>query len=375
MMASSLFALFEQTEISARLKQVAEKISAGERISIDDGELLFREGSLPFLSVLADHVRRRINGNQVFFNRNIHLEPTNICVNHCAFCSYRRRKGEEGCWELSIGELVEMAESHRLSGITEIHIVGGVHPDRDVHFYVELLREIQRILPSVQIKAFTAVEIDAMCRFASMDIKEGLSLLKGAGLVSLPGGGAEIFDETLRTKICPDKTDSKGWLNIHRIAHQLGIPTNSTMLYGLLEDYAQRIDHLDRLRALQDETGGFNAFIPLKFKHYNNRFSHVEECTTIEDLKNYAVSRIFLDNIPHIKAYWPMIGKKVAQISLAFGVDDLDGTIDDTTKIYSMAGSEEQSPVATTGQLEQMILGAGFVPVERDTLYNVIRSA
>jgi aminodeoxyfutalosine synthase len=374
-MASSIFSLFEQTGISAGLMKVAEKVSAGERISTDDGVLLFRDGSLPFLAVLANHVRERINGNKVFFNRNIHLEPTNICVNHCAFCSYRRRKGEEGCWELSIGELVEMAESHRLSGITEIHIVGGVHPDRDVHFYAELLREIQRILPAVQIKAFTAVEIDAMCRFARVEVKDGLMLLKEAGLVSMPGGGAEIFDEALREKICPDKTDSKGWLEIHRTAHQLGIPTNSTMLYGLLEDYSQRIDHLNRLRTLQDETGGFNAFIPLKFKHYNNRFSHVEESTTIEDLKNYAVSRIFLDNIPHLKAYWPMIGKKVAQLSLAFGVDDLDGTIDDTTKIYSMAGSEEQSPVATTGQLEEMIIGAGFIPVERDTLYNVIRSA
>ena len=268
-----------------------------------------------------------------------------------------------------------MAESHALSGITEIHIVGGVHPDRDVYFYTELLAAIKKILPQVQIKAFTAVEIDAMCRFASIDIKTGLTLLKEAGLVSLPGGGAEIFDETLRAKICPDKTGSEGWLNIHRTAHQLGIPTNSTMLYGLLEDYSHRIDHLNRLRTLQDETGGFNAFIPLKFRHYNNRFSYVEESTAVEDLKNFAVSRIFLDNIPHLKAYWPMIGKKVAQLSLAFGVDDLDGTIDDTTKIYSMAGSEEQTPTASTGELADMIRGAGFIPVERDTLYNVIRSA
>jgi aminodeoxyfutalosine synthase len=206
-----------------------------------------------------------------------------------------------------------------------------------------------------------------------MDIKEGLSLLKDAGLESLPGGGAEIFDEGLRTKICPDKTGSAAWLNIHHTAHQLGIPTNSTMLYGLLEDYTHRIDHLNRLRTLQDETGGFNAFIPLKFKHYNNRFSHIEETTTVEDLKNYAVSRIFLDNIPHLKAYWPMIGKQVAQLSLAFGVDDLDGTIDDTTRIYSMAGSEEQSPTASTEQLAEMIRGAGLIPVERDTLYNVIK--
>lgn len=373
-MSSSILSLFESSGLSPELIRIAEKVTSGERISTDEGVLLYQEGSLSYLAVLADGVRNRINGKQVFFNRNIHLEPTNICVNHCAFCSYRRRKGEEGCWEFGIDELVKLAESHALSGITEIHIVGGVHPDRDVHFYADLLREIHLIIPDVQLKAFTAVEIDAMCRFASVDIKTGLTLLKDAGLVSLPGGGAEIFDEELRAKICPDKTGSEDWLNIHRIAHHLGIPTNSTMLYGLLEDYTHRIDHLSRLRNLQDETGGFNAFIPLKFRHDNNRFSHIGETTAVEDLKNYAVSRIFLDNIPHLKAYWPMIGKKVAQLSLAFGVDDLDGTIDDTTKIYSMAGSEEQSPVASTGQLIEMITGAGLIPVERDTLYNVIRS-
>jgi aminodeoxyfutalosine synthase len=374
-MSSSLFSFFKQSGLSSGLLSIADKVASAERITSEEGILLFREGSLPFLAVLAEHVRHRINGRQVFFNRNIHLEPTNICENHCAFCSYRRKKGEEGCWEFGIDELVKMAESHALSGITEIHIVGGVHPDRDVYFYTDLLVAIKKILPQVQIKAFTAVEIDAMCRFASIDIKTGMTLLKEAGLVSLPGGGAEIFDETLRAKICPDKTGSDGWLNIHRTAHQLGIPTNSTMLYGLLEDYSHRIDHLNRLRTLQDETGGFNAFIPLKFRHYNNRFSYVEETTTIEDLKNFAVSRIFLDNIPHLKAYWPMIGKKVAQLSLAFGVDDLDGTIDDTTRIYSMAGSEEQTPTASTGELVEMIQGAGFVAVERDTLYNVIGSA
>ncbi len=374
-MASTIFSLFEQSGISTEMIRMAEKVTSGERISVEEGILLYREGSLPYLAVLAEHVRHKINGKQVFFNRNIHLEPTNICINHCAFCSYRRKKGEEGCWEFGIDELVKMAADRQLSGITEIHIVGGVHPDRDVHFYTDLLTEIKKILPKVQIKAFTAVEIDAMCRFASVTIKEGLGLLKNAGLVSMPGGGAEIFDEELRAKICPDKTGSAAWLDIHRTAHQLGIATNSTMLYGLLEDYTHRIDHLNRLRTLQDETGGFNAFIPLKFKHYNNRFSHIEESTTVEDLKNYAVSRIFLDNIPHLKAYWPMIGKQVAQLSLAFGVDDLDGTIDDTTRIYSMAGSEEQSPTASTEQLAEMILGAGLVPVERDTLYNVIRRA
>ena len=373
-MSSTIVSYLSQSGLSPQLAAIAEKIEAGERISTGDGILLYQEGPMPFLAVLADHVRRRINGNQVFFNRNIHLEPTNICVNHCAFCSYRRRKGEEGCWELGIGELVKLAEDHALSGITEIHIVGGVHPDRNLYFYADLLREIRKIVPDVQIKAFTAVEIDAMCQFASIGVEEGLRILKEAGLVSLPGGGAEIFDEGLRAKICPDKTGSEGWLAIHRTAHSLGIPTNSTMLYGLLENYTHRIDHLNRLRTLQDETGGFNAFIPLKFNHYNNRFSYVEETTTIEDLKNYAVSRIFLDNVPHLKAYWPMIGKKVAQLSLAFGVDDLDGTIDDTTRIYSMAGSEEQSPAATTAELVEMIRNAGLTPVERDTLYNVIKN-
>jgi aminodeoxyfutalosine synthase len=212
-----------------------------------------------------------------------------------------------------------------------------------------------------------------MCRPAGLTIESGLKLLKDAGLDSMPGGGAEIFDEQIRKKICPDKTGSDEWLRIHRIAHELSIPTNATILYGLLESYEHRIDHMERLRKLQDETKGFNTFIPLKFRHYNNSFSHIKETTTIEDLRNYAVSRIFLDNIPHLKAYWPMIGKQVAQLSLAFGVDDLDGTIDDSTKIYSMAGSNEQNPSASTDELIAMIKGAGKTPAERDTLYNIIR--
>ncbi len=355
------------------MMEIAEKVLSGIRINPEEGVKLYEKGSIPFLSLLADALRQKTNGKQVFFNRNIHIEPTNICINHCAFCSYRRRKEQEGSWELCIDEMVKKAKAYRGTDLTEIHIVGGVHPDRDVYYYAGLIREIKKVLPHVQIKAFTAVEIDAMCSFAAVGVKEGLSLLKQAGLISMPGGGAEIFDETLRAKICPDKTNSENWLQIHKTAHQLGIQTNSTMLYGLLENYYHRIDHMNRLRTLQDETGGFNAFIPLKFRHYNNAFSHIPETTTIEDLKNYAVSRIFLDNIPHIKAYWPMIGKQVAQLSLAFGVDDLDGTIDDTTKIYSMAGSEEQSPSASTEELITLIKGAGLEPVERDTLYNIIR--
>lgn len=353
--------------------RVAEKVLSTGRISVPDGNLLFHDGTLPFLSLLAEAVSQRISGSHVFFNRNFHIEPTNICVNHCAFCSYRRRKGEEGCWEFSTADIIAKVEAYKNSGATEVHIVGGVHPDRDVHFYADMIRAIKMTFPAIHIKAFTAVEIDAMCRQAGLTIENGLRLLKEAGLGSMPGGGAEIFDKQIRQKICPDKTDSAEWLRIHKIAHELSIPTNATMLYGLLENYEHRVDHLDRLRTLQDETNGFNAFIPLKFRHYNNSFSHISETTTVEDLRNYAVSRIFLDNIPHLKAYWPMIGKQVAQLSLAFGVDDLDGTIDDSTRIYSMAGSDEQNPSASTDELIAMIKGAGKIPAERDTVYNIIR--
>jgi len=372
-MDNSVLSLLHLTGIAPPLLHVAEKVLSNERISAEEGNLLYIEGKLPFLSLLADAVSQRGSKNHVFFNRNFHIEPTNICVNHCAFCSYRRRKSEEGCWEFSIEEVIEKVASYKNSGATEVHIVGGVHPDRDVHFYADMISAIKECMPTIHIKAFTAVEIDAMCRKAGLTIESGLKLLKEAGLGSMPGGGAEIFDEKIRQKICPDKTGSAEWLHIHRIAHELSIPTNATMLYGLLESFEHRIDHMERLRTLQDETSGFNAFIPLKFRHYNNSFSHIKESTTIEDLRNYAVSRIFLDNIPHLKAYWPMIGKQVAQLSLAFGVDDLDGTIDDTTRIYSMAGSDEQNPSASTDELIAMIKGAGKIPAERDTLYNIIR--
>jgi aminodeoxyfutalosine synthase len=372
-MGNSVLSLLKLTETAPHLLRVAEKVLSNDRISAEDGVLLYKEGTLPFLSLLAEAVSQKVNNNQVYFNRNFHIEPTNICVNHCAFCSYRRRKGEVGCWDLGIDEIRQKIATYKNSGATEIHIVGGVHPDHDVHFYAEMISAVRACAPEIHIKAFTAVEIDAMCRKGGLTIESGLKLLKDTGLGSMPGGGAEIFDEQIRQKICPDKTSSAEWLRIHKTAHLLSIPTNATMLYGLIENYAHRIDHMERLRTLQDETKGFNAFIPLKFRHYNNSFSHIKEGTTVEDLKNYAVSRIFLDNIPHLKAYWPMIGKQVAQISLAFGVDDLDGTIDDSTKIYSMAGSDEQNPSASTDELVTMIKGAGKIPAERDTVYNIIR--
>ena len=357
--------------LDSNLKKITGKVLSSERITPGDAVELFLTGHLGLLAVLADIVKQRNTGNRVFFNHNFHIEPTNICINHCKFCSYRRHKGEEGAWECSIDEIVKKVSEHAASGANEVHFVGGVSPGRDIYYYSDMIRAVKQKEPQLHIKAFTAVEIDYMCKIAGVSIKEGLKELKDAGLESMPGGGAEIFDETLRAKICPDKTSSEKWLEIHAAAHSMGIPTNATMLYGLIEDYNHRADHLDRLRNLQDQTNGFNAFIPLKFRNGNNAFSDIRETTLIEDLKNYAVSRIFLDNIPHLKAYWPMIGKQAARLALEFGVDDLDGTIDNSTRIYTMAGSDE-NPSASREELVQMIREMNRIPVERDSVYNVL---
>lgn len=365
--------LINSLNLPAELKKISEKVLNGERISTSDASELYESSNLALLGLLACNAKKRSSGEFVFFNRNFHIEPTNICINHCKFCSYRRKEGQKGAWECSIEEIVADVVKYSQSGATEVHIVGGVHPNRDIGFYTDLVASIKKSVPHIHIKAFTAVEIDQMCKMANITVEEGLLRLKAAGLESMPGGGAEIFDELLRAEICPDKTSSSEWLRIHSLAHSMNIPTNATMLYGLLENYSHRIDHLERLRLLQDQTKGFNAFIPLKFRHENNQYSKIKETTLIEDLKNYAVSRIFLDNIPHLKAYWPMIGKQAAQLSLSFGVDDLDGTIDDTTKIYSMAGGVE-SPSAGKDELISMIKHVKLVPAERDTLYNIIET-
>lgn len=365
------FNIIQSLTLSKSLKSIAEKVFDAKEISIADAIELYNCQNLALLGVLADFTKKRLSGDYVFFNRNFHLEPTNICVNHCKFCSYRRHTGQKDAWECSIEDMISDVEKFTKKGATEVHIVGGVHPDRDINFYVELLNSIKKTAPKLHIKAFTAVEIDQMCQMGNVSIEEGLRKLKAAGLESMPGGGAEIFDEKIRAEICPDKTGSEEWLRIHSVAHSMGIPTNATILYGLLEGYEHRVDHLDRLREMQKKTNGFNAFIPLKFKRENNRYSKVQESTLIEDLRNYAVSRIFLNNIPHLKAYWPMIGKQAAQLSLSFGVDDLDGTIDDSTKIYSMAGGEEK-PSASRTELIKMIKELKLVPVERDSVYNIM---
>jgi aminodeoxyfutalosine synthase len=366
--------LLNYLSVPAELTGTAEKIETGARISTDEALVLYRSNYLSLLGLLAVAAKKRISGDLVFFNKNFHIEPTNICINHCKFCSYRRNPGQEEAWEFTIDEMVETVKANEAKAFTEVHLVGGVHPERDVWFYAGLLKAVKQEAPHLHIKAFTAVEVDQMCKMAGVSIEEGLKILVDAGLGSIPGGGAEIFDETLRAEICPDKSSSSRWLQIHATAHNLGIPTNATMLYGLKETYIHRIDHLNRLRELQDTTGGFNAFIPLKFRKANNLYSNRQETTVVEDLKNYAVSRIFLDNIPHIKAYWPMIGKQVAQLSLHFGVDDLDGTIDDSTRIYSMAGAEEQNPSAATSELAGMIRQAGFIPAERNSLYDILQT-
>jgi aminodeoxyfutalosine synthase len=269
-------------------------------------------------------------------------------------------------------QILDKVRSYDGKPVTEVHIVGGVHPKMGLHYFASLIKKIKEIRPDIHVKAFTAVELDYMCRKAKLSYADGLRVLKEHGQDSLPGGGAEIFDEAIRAEICADKCTSDQWLEMHRTAHKLGMPSNATMLYGHVENYHHRVDHMNRLRNLQDETGGFNTFIPLKFRNGDNQMSHVPEVSTIEDLRNYAVACIFMDNFAHIKAYWPMIGRNTAQLSLAFGVDDIDGTIDDSTKIYSMAGSEEQNPALSTQQLVQMIKDAGRHPIERDTVYNTV---
>ena len=354
---------------------IAQNVLAGNSISEADGVTLFKHGELAELGYLANFIREKLHGNITYFNRNFHIEPTNVCVFSCAFCSYSRlyAKRDEG-WELSLTQMLDIVKSYDNKPVTEVHIVGGVHPKMNLEFFCNLLAAIKKHRPSLHIKGYTAVELDYMFKKAKLSTKEGLLQMQAAGLDSLPGGGAEIFAPEIRNKIAADKVNGEGWLNIHRTAHNLGMQSNATMLYGHIENFEHRINHMSLLRNLQNETGGFNTFIPLKFRNDGNNMSHVPESTLIEDMKMYAVARIFLHNFKHIKAYWPMLGRHNAQMSLSFGVNDIDGTIDDSTKIYSMAGSEEQTPTMTTEELVALIHGAGRQAIERDTLYNTINT-
>lgn len=365
--------LLQSSLDDARLIQIAEKVAQNQRINDEDGLYLYEKAPLGYLGMLANAVRERRHGNRTYFNRNFHLEPTNVCLYTCTFCSYSRliKQRSEG-WEYTLDELMEMVKKYDGQPVTEVHIVGGVLPQYDVKFYEQLFRAIRAHRPELHIKALTPVEYHYIFKKEKISYEEGMRRMVEAGLDSMPGGGAEIFHPEIRDQIAGGKCSGDQWLEIHRIFHQLGHRSNATMLYGHVEQYWHRIDHLRQLRELQDQTSGFQTFIPLKFRNKNNELSHLPEVSVVEDLKNYAISRIYLDNFDHIKAYWPMIGRNIAQLSLAFGVDDLDGTIDDTTKIYSMAGSEEQTPAMSTGDLIQLIKAVNRQPIERDTLYNVL---
>ncbi|MGB4960441.1 MAG: aminofutalosine synthase MqnE [Saprospiraceae bacterium] len=371
--SESLQLLIKDQTLSQDLRDIAKKVVRKERISEEEALILFEKGSLSFLGTLANWIREDRHGDHTYFNRNFHMEPTNVCLYTCTFCSYSRliKKRSEG-WEYTHDEMMDIVRRYDDQPVTEIHIVGGVLPQYDVTFYSNLFKAIRSHRPELHIKALTPVEYHYIFKKDKISYEEGMKMMLDAGLDSLPGGGAEIFHPEIRDQIAGGKCSGDQWLKIHEIWHQLGKKSNATMLYGHIENYYHRVDHMRQLRDLQDKTGGFQTFIPLKFRNENNQLSHLPETTSIEDLRNYAISRIYLDNFDHIKAYWPMIGRDMAQLSLAFGVDDIDGTIDDTTKIYSMAGSEEQSPSLTTEQLVQLIKRVGRKPIERDTLYNVL---
>ena len=356
------------------LQKIGNKVIHNERISFEEGVYLFEKASLPYVGALANWKREALHGDTTYFNKNFHIEPTNVCVFSCKFCSYSKLYAhkEEG-WELTIDQMMDIVKSYDGKPVTEVHIVGGVHPKLTLEFFISLLKAIKAHRPELHIKGFTPVELDYMFRKANLSTEEGMKRAHEAGLDSLPGGGAEIFHPDIRNIICADKATGDEWLHIHRTAHNLGMHSNATLLYGHIEKAEHRIDHMERLRQLQDETKGFNTFIPLKFRNKDNDMHDVPESTMANDLKMYAISRLYLDNFPHVKAYWPMLGREIAQLTLSYGVNDIDGTIDDTTKIYSMAGSEEQNPVMTTEELVRLIKQAHRKPVERGTLYNVIQ--
>lgn len=356
------------------IEQISEKIHKGQRLTEDDALALYASNDLLAIGELAARVNRLKNGNNVYFNVNRHINPTNICVNRCTFCAFSRTFNSPDSYTLGIDQMVEMAVNAATEGATEVHIVGGLHPETPFSFYLELLKGISAAAPQLHIKAFTAVEIDYFATISGLSAEEALSQLKEAGLCSMPGGGAEILVESVRQKICPEKISGERWLEIHKMAHKANLKTNATMLYGHLETDADRISHMAMLRELQDETGGFQVFIPLAWQPENSPLKLDTKGTSgLDDLKTLAISRLFLDNFQHIKAYWVMLGEKIAQVSLSFGVDDLDGTVIEE-KIGHDAGAESPKSL-TRERIEHLIRVAGRTPVERDSLYNPIKPA
>jgi aminodeoxyfutalosine synthase len=354
------------------LGPIYEKVMAQERLTREDGLTLYRTTDLLGLGYLADLVRRRLHGNKAYYIYNQHINYSNICVNGCRFCAFGKKAGDPGAYEMTLEDILAKVRERLDEPISEIHIVGGLHPDLPFSYYLEMLQGIKALRHAVHLQAFTAVEIAHLAELAGMSVTDTLRTLKEAGLGSLPGGGAEVFSSRIRVDLCPQKLSPEGWLEVCKTAHRLGLNTNATMLYGHLETYEERVDHLMRLRETQNETGGFLTFIPLAFHPKNTQLADLSETTGFDDLKSLAVARLMLDNFPHIKAFWVMIGPKMAQLALSFGADDIDGTVMEE-KITHMAGA--QTPMALTRQqLLHLIREAGCEPVERDTLYNVMPS-
>jgi aminodeoxyfutalosine synthase len=352
------------------LKPIADKVLVGERLSFDDGLALYRSPDLLAVGWLANFVREKRHGNTCFFNVNRHINPTNVCVAHCKLCAFGRDPKAPGAYTFALEEIYQRAEQGMREGATEFHMVGGLHPDLPFEYFLDMMRGLKKRFPTVHLKAFTMVEVGYFSRISKLSIRDTLLALKEAGVDSLPGGGAEIFDPRVRKIICDHKVSGQQWLNIARTAHQIGLRSTATMLYGHVETEEERVDHLLKLRELQDETHGFSAFIPLAFHPANTALAHLPPTTGYHDLLSIAISRLLLDNFDHIKAYWVMLTPSIAQIALRFGADDLDGTIVEE-KIYHDAGAKtaEFTPRA---ELERLIREAGRVPVERDTLYRPV---
>ncbi len=361
----------ESLVIKAGLGDILDKVKNGVRITREEGIRLYESPDLLAVGYLANMVRERKNGDKAYFIYNQHLNYSNVCTNLCKFCAFGKEKGTEKAYEMTVETAIGKVRDRLDEPITEVHMVGGIHPDLPFSYYTDILKGIKEVRPDIHIQAFTCVEIDHLAKLVQKPVRETLEILMAAGLDSIPGGGAEVFSPRIREKTCPDKLSGEGWLEVAKTAHRLGLKTNATMLYGHIETMAERVDHLAALRQAQDETGGFLSFIPLAFHPKNTEMADISRSSGVDDLKNIAVSRIFLDNFPHIKAYWVMIGPKMAQIALSFGADDVDGTVKEEI-ITHMAGAETEQAMAIP-DLVRIIKEAGRTPVQRGTLYDVVK--
>jgi len=354
----------------AALLPIADKVRAGERLNFDDGVALYRSGDILAVGWLANLVRERMHGDIAYFNVNRHINPTNVCVASCRLCAFGKKKGEAGTYTMALEEAWATAAEGITDAVTEFHIVGGLHPDLPFEYFLDLVKGLKVRFPKVHVKAFTMVEVSFLAKRAKLTITETLQKMKEAGVDSMPGGGAEIFADRIRHIICDHKIDGGEWLETAKLAHQMGFKSNATMLYGHVESDEDRVDHLLRLRAVQDETGGFQTFIPLSFHPDNTALSHIPKSTGMLDIRQIAVGRLLLDNFPHIKSYWQMVTPKMAQISLRFGADDVDGTVIEE-KIYHEAGATTPQGMRRA-DLVRLITEAGRIPFERDTLYKAV---